>query len=170
MTSIRLDGRRGLIVVLGLAVAAVVIGYGAQMWSRSYADGGPQTTRLTSVDPAALASKTYLIDCAHQPVVRPRQFTVTCGDANEGLERLHWTQWGGAKAKATGRYVENTCTPYCAAGHFKRYRAEITATHLLRKDGTGRYRTIVVHFPGKHPSWVKHHRASFDIDYYNFTS
>ena len=146
--------------VLLIALMLVCVGY---QWSRSYADGAPRVTPLSATDPATLARKTYLIDCGHDPVARPSEFTLTCGDANTAIEHTQWTRWGGTRALATATYVENTCTPYCAAGHLAHYPARVVAKGLVRKDGTGRYRVIVVHFPGAHPDWVKHHRARFEM-------
>lgn len=164
MRSMFVPMRRVVIVAIA-AVVAVGVGLVGHQWSRSYADGAPTVVRLGSADLATMAGKTYLIDCAHQPVARPKTFTLTCGDANSGLEHLSWSVWGGATARATATYVENNCTPTCVAGKFIHYPARVQADRLARKDGTAYYRSILVVFPKGHPSWVKGDRTRFDVDF-----
>lgn len=67
---------------------------------------------------AANASVARVWICAHTLASRPASIIISCADANSLLERLHWSSWGGTTALATGRFVWNDCTPYCAAGHF----------------------------------------------------
>jgi len=160
-----LSMRRVVVMATVVAVAAMAVVLVGHQWTRGYADAAPTIVKLSSSDPATLATKTYLIDCSHQPVVRPKSFTLTCADANSYLQRLDWTVWGGATAKASATYVENDCTPNCAAGKFVRYPAKVQADRRARKDGTAYYRSILVVFPGKHPSWVKHGRTRFDVDF-----
>ena len=56
--------------------------------------------------------------CAQTLAARPTTIVISCADANSLLNKLHWSTWGGSTALASGRYVWNDCTPYCAAGHF----------------------------------------------------
>lgn len=57
--------------------------------------------------------------------VRPSQIVLTCADGNARLERLRWSTWGRRTARARGLLVMNDCVPYCARGHFRRYRASV---------------------------------------------
>ncbi|MCU1488654.1 MAG: hypothetical protein JWM85_59 [Acidimicrobiaceae bacterium] len=76
---------------------------------------------------AALASSTArtekLVDCTGKPVVKPTEIIITCADAGEVLQGIHWSRWTTGDARGTGTYVLNTCTPDCAAGKFVRYHA-----------------------------------------------
>lgn len=162
MSTRTLTRRRTTMAAAGvLAVLLAVVG--GYLWSRSYADPAPQTVALDLSDPAALAAHTYLIGCGRQPVTRPSEVRLTCADANTALTNVHWTSWGGPEAAATATYVENGCTPSCAAGASDRYPARLSVGHVVRKDGTCRYRRIVVTFPGSRPAWVKHDTATFDV-------
>lgn len=149
-------------VLAGLAVAAAAL----CAVSVSYADGAPIPAPLSSADPAVLASHTYLIDCEHQPVVRPASFVLTCADANSSIEPATWSVWGGPVARATGTYSENDCTPNCAAGTFHAYPVVMTAEDLAKADGTGHYRRISLRFTRDAPTWVKHRRTDFDVDFF----
>lgn len=157
-------GRRAAsaaVAALAVVLAAVGAVFGGYLWSKSYADQAPQVSRVSASDPAANADHTYLIDCSRQPVVRPAQVTLTCADANTALTHVRWQTWGGPDASGTATYVENDCTPDCAAGTLAHYRALVTADRLTRMDGTATYRRVMVRFPAGHPRWVKGGRTAF---------
>ncbi|MFJ1967709.1 hypothetical protein ACIO93_03475 [Streptomyces sp. NPDC087903] len=66
-------------------------------------------------------TRTVLVDCLWHPKVRPTEFILACGDGNSRLSSLHWSQWKGDAAVATGVNAVNDCKPYCAAGAFHDY-------------------------------------------------
>ncbi|HWU33296.1 MAG TPA: hypothetical protein VN108_10495 [Marmoricola sp.] len=146
-----------------VALIAVLGGVVVSQLGSSYADGGVKTVQLSSNDLAAVARKTYLIDCSHQAVARPEDYTLTCGDANIAVDHVAWTTWGGVDAKATARYIENTCEPYCAAGNNIYRSVEIVAHGLKRKAGNAVYTLITVNFPVDPPSWVHGKTTTFDV-------
>lgn len=74
----------------------------------------------------AASSTVAVLDCANKAVVRPTTFTIACADDNSYLQRVDWKTWTTTSATATATYVENTCTPYCAAGKFVDYAAALT--------------------------------------------
>lgn len=92
--------------------------------------------------PAAAATVMVVFDCPGQAkaLVKPRNFILTCADANSVLGKLSWTSWTPGVASATGVLSENDCTPYCAAGHFHSFPALV----ILWGD------TAVKNHPGEH--------------------
>ncbi|MGW8728938.1 hypothetical protein ACWGNF_23230 [Streptomyces sp. NPDC055808] len=66
-------------------------------------------------------SHPVVVDCSGHPQVRPGSYLIACGDGNNGLVSLHWTQWGASSAQAQGSNMVNDCVPYCAAGRFHSY-------------------------------------------------
>ncbi|RVU22546.1 hypothetical protein EOT10_21525 [Streptomyces antnestii] len=87
----------------------------------------------TGTAPPAAASRRaevpVLVDCTFAPQVRPTDFILACGDGNSRLASLHWSQWGPAKAVATGTNWVNDCKPYCAAGKFHAYKVAVRLDH-----------------------------------------
>lgn len=146
-----------------VALIAVLGGVLISQLESNYADGQVKTVALSSNDFTAVARKTYLIDCSREPVARPVEYTLTCGDANIAIDHVNWSTWGGVDAKGTGRYVENTCTPYCAAGHNIYLPVSVVAHGLRRKAGNAVYTLITVTYTKTSPSWVHGKSATFDV-------
>jgi hypothetical protein len=67
------------------------------------------------------SSGVIVLDCFGQPQVRPSNYLIACGDGNNGLVSLRWTQWGPTSAVARGLDLVNDCQPYCAEGRFHSY-------------------------------------------------
>jgi hypothetical protein len=104
---------------------------------------------------AAAAGAPRYNNCNKQ-VVRPAEIIIACADANYRLAGLRWSSWGGATAKAAGKAVVNDCKPYCAAGHFHTYAAQVTLSKLQPCGGTAKnYTVLTVTYPGKRPSGFK---------------
>ncbi|MEU9102119.1 hypothetical protein [Streptomyces sp. NPDC048361] len=87
---------------------------------------GAVAALAVAIGPAAATGRpagpdTVVVDCAGHPQVRPGSYLIACGDGNNGLVDLHWTQWGPASAVAQGVDKVNDCVPYCAAGRFHSY-------------------------------------------------
>ncbi|WSQ41123.1 hypothetical protein OG609_38060 [Streptomyces sp. NBC_01224] len=61
------------------------------------------------------------VDCFSQPQVRPGDFLIACGDGNNHLIGLQWSNWGHTSAVGRGLDAVNDCQPYCAAGRFHSY-------------------------------------------------
>lgn len=82
-----------------------------------------------SASPAATttaASKVpVLINCLRHGDVRPGSYVFTCADANSYLTGLHWPNWTGRDAFATGTDAFNDCTPSCVQGHLHKFPALI---------------------------------------------
>jgi len=70
-------------------------------------------------------ARAVAVDCFSQARVRPDTFLLACGDGNNRLISLRWTQWGATSAVGSGLDSVNDCLPYCAAGTFHSYPVEI---------------------------------------------
>jgi hypothetical protein len=126
--------RLGTWAVSVLAAAGLALGLSA---SASATTARPATIARpaspTSARPAAASGpastsvRQVVFDCAGQPqaLVKPRNFILTCADANSVLGKLSWTSWTPGRASATGLLEENDCNPYCAVGHFHSFPAVV---------------------------------------------
>ncbi|WP_406385822.1 hypothetical protein [Streptomyces sp. NBC_01618] len=77
-----------------------------------------------SARPAA-ADRAVAVDCFSNSQVRPGDFLIACGDGNNRLITLRWTQWGPTSAVGSGLDAVNDCQPYCAAGKFHTYPVKV---------------------------------------------
>ncbi|WP_042377558.1 hypothetical protein [Streptacidiphilus melanogenes] len=103
----------------------------------------------------APATTAVVLDCAGQAQTQPGTFLVACGDGNNYLSGLHWTDWGSATATATGTDNANDCTPNCAAGAFHQFPATVTLTKpepWAGHPGSTRYTELDVHYTGARPT------------------
>jgi hypothetical protein len=109
-----------------------------------------------SASPAGRFSvRTVVLNCLDQPQVRPGRFTLACADANDYLTGLAWKSWGPKLASATGVQALNDCVPYCAAGHFHRYRVNVVLWRpAAAGPGSQRYTSVTLLYPGAHPAYV----------------
>lgn len=94
--------------------------------SVSTTSDSPTTQPTTAGQPAAAV----LYGCDMQPVTKPTEFTLLCGDGGAWLQNLTWTGWGLPVASATGELLENDCSPDCAEGTAVPYPATVTLTNL----------------------------------------
>jgi hypothetical protein len=78
-------------------------------------------------------SSITIYDCSSQSETAPSTLVLTCADANTLVKDLHWSNWGGATATATGVGSWNTCTPDCASGTWKSASVTIRA-YRIRDD------------------------------------
>jgi hypothetical protein len=134
--------------------------------SRTRTSGRPHDARLllssvtgsvcvlvvASTGVSAASSSRAPPDCLGHPQVEPRTVVFACGDGNFGFDHLTWVAWGGSRAVALGSGYLNDCRPYCAAGHFTRYRAVLTATGSQRcPNGQRAYLTVTYASVGRSP-------------------
>ncbi|MCT9088502.1 hypothetical protein N4G70_06420 [Streptomyces sp. ASQP_92] len=100
-------------------------------------------------------SDTVVVDCSGRPQVRPSSYLIACGDGNNGLVSLHWTQWGPASAAARGLDRVNDCVPYCAAGRFHSYPVTVrldTVRPRPGQQGRPHYTVLHVHYMADTPA------------------
>jgi hypothetical protein len=99
-------------------------------------------------------SDTVVVDCFGHAQVRPSSYLIACGDGNNGLVSLHWTQWGPTSAVAQGLDRLNDCQPYCAAGRFHSYPVTVrldTARPRAGHPGQSYYSVLHVHYTASTP-------------------
>lgn len=98
---------------VGLVLAAAIV-LGAS----------PAAVASASSSPAPPVPRVFT--CAGRAVVRPASYVLSCADANQYFNGIHWTRWTSTVAVGTATFVQNTCTPTCAQGSFVRYPASLT--------------------------------------------
>jgi hypothetical protein len=97
------------------------------------------------------------MDCANDPVARPKTFVLSCGDGSDRLVRLHWHHWRRGQALGHGIQSVNSCTPDCVHGSYTRYRVTVTLTGaapVAYHPRDSRYTQITLRYHGKHPAGV----------------
>jgi hypothetical protein len=107
----KLKVKTALLIIAGTALTTALTPTSA---SASVASPTPSRMEQPS-------SRVIVLDCFAQPQIRPSNYLIACGDGNNGLVSLHWTQWGPTSAVARGLDMVNDCQPYCAAGKFHSY-------------------------------------------------
>jgi hypothetical protein len=71
------------------------------------------------------------------PVIEPSQIMLACGDGNAYITAINWSSWTSTSASGTGTYVQNDCSPNCAAGTFLRYPGATFTLYLPVSTWTG---------------------------------
>ncbi len=56
-----------------------------------------------------------ILACTGATVSRPRDFVISCADANAALTQTHWSTWSANGAMGTTRLALNLCQPSCVA-------------------------------------------------------
>jgi hypothetical protein len=112
----------------------------------------------TPARPAAVSqARMVVFDCPGQPaMVRPHEFVLACADGNAYFSNLSWTSWTPRLASASGRLVENDCTPTCVAGHFHSYPALVILwgdSAVKNHPGEHRYTTLTQILTGTRPKY-----------------
>ncbi|MCQ4083808.1 hypothetical protein NGB36_25245 [Streptomyces sp. RB6PN25] len=101
---------------------ALLIGAGTALATALAPASASASAASPAPSPAAQSrSGVIVLDCFANPQVRPSTYLIACGDGNNGLVSLHWSQWGPSSAVARGLDMVNDCQPYCAAGKFHSY-------------------------------------------------
>lgn len=104
---------------------------------------------------AASAAAPVKITNCNKAVSRPKQMTLTCGDANTGLSKLKWSSFGGTSANGSGTFETNTCEPNCSAGKVVRYPVTVAASSPRScKAGLRVYGKLQLKFTGRVPSSI----------------
>jgi hypothetical protein len=113
---------------------------------------------LTALAAAAIASAPapVVTGCEHVARIRPASVMVACGDGNFYFTGLRWKSWGSRNAVAVGIAHQNDCDPYCAAGHFHSWRAELRLSRPAScVPGTREFTTIAWRFTAATPAYVR---------------
>ena len=122
--------------------------------------GAPVTSFAATPPAAHQVSRTapVVLGCLGEARTRPGTYLLACGDGNNYLTSLHWSQWGTTGARATGTDVANDCLPYCAAGHFHDYPAVVSlsgAEPWNGHPGVERFTRLTLEYPGARPTGVQ---------------
>lgn len=78
-----------------------------------------------------------VMQCSGKTQNEPASYVLACADDNSELLKIHWTTWSSSIATGSAIYSFNDCNPYCAAGKFVSYPAQVrlssprTTTHGL---------------------------------------
>jgi hypothetical protein len=116
--------KRNVAVVLTAAVVAVGVGLGAVA-----------ITRAASAEPASAPLPVAYDGAAGWHQGRARPPVIYLGGSNIFVRTPHWSAWSGSSARASGKLWVNTCTPTCAAGHYRTYRAQVSFWRPAVHDG-----------------------------------
>jgi hypothetical protein len=104
--------------------------------------------------PVAKIATRVVLDCAGRARVKPSSYLLACADAGMGLQSVRWTSWAPMTASGYGTFYENTCTPDCASGHFRRYPVLATlwgASGVAGHPADLRYTRLTLLFTGDRP-------------------
>lgn len=103
------------------------------------------------VSPSVTAALPRLFTCANTAVFRPTRYVFACGDGNAYVQHARWTSWTPAAAQASATWVQNDCTPYCAAGHFHSYPVRLRFDRPERTSAGLLFTRWTATFPGRSP-------------------
>jgi hypothetical protein len=127
-----------------------IVGFGSSVNCNA---GPPSVMRDLKVGCMPPNGVAWINNCG--PLVSaPGSLVLACGDGNYVLANLKWRGWGTPTTTALGVAQANTCTPNCAAGHFRSYRMTATATKLSTCGKARYYATLTVVYPGARPAGV----------------
>jgi hypothetical protein len=106
----------------------------------------------------ATASRTVVFDCLNHAQVRPKDYVLTCADANSVLTGLSYSSWTPAYAAASGTQMVNDCIPNCAEGKFHSYPALVVfwrSEPVAHHPGEKYFSRVTVLYPGARPPVYK---------------
>lgn len=108
---------------------------------------------VVAVAPANAASgHNRVVGNCRQSQVKPTEIILACADVNLYVDKIKWQTFGAATATGSGTYVENTCTPNCAAGKYKSYAVSLTLSNAKPCfDRQNDYRKMKVSFTSAAP-------------------
>ncbi|PRQ12398.1 hypothetical protein C1Y63_00980 [Corynebacterium sp. 13CS0277] len=78
----------------------------------------PTSAAATTV--AAADALPGYTNCVGSPEQRPDEISLACGDNNDVLRDITWTEWTATNATGTATRVTNDCTPNCADGKLQK--------------------------------------------------
>jgi hypothetical protein len=97
---------------------------------------------------AASAGRTEVIAACKAPVYQPKQYILTCADANSGIRHATYSSWTSNAASGRGTYFYNTCRPNCAAGTFKHHPVTFTLDRVRTAHGKRLFTRMFVSYAG----------------------
>ncbi|TPG03972.1 hypothetical protein [Curtobacterium flaccumfaciens] len=108
-------------------------------------DSGPRAAELK-------LAHAYYAGCGEQAVAEPSSVPIWCESADQRLENLVWSSWGGGHASATGVLTDNPCD--CTDGTATAYPVAVTFDGSRSVGEVQRYQRLSITFAGHRPSWA----------------
>jgi hypothetical protein len=146
--------KRRITAILVPLLAAIGIAAGT---AAATTGSGHKTVRV-AVSPARPATRPEVFNC-QKAQVKPGSFTLTCADGNDYLSHLSWSSWTASSASGTGTDMVNDCQPYCAAGKFHSYPANVVfwrSVPVPGHPGQHYFSRVTLRFPGARPPVYSH--------------
>ncbi|HEX3434584.1 MAG TPA: hypothetical protein VHT25_11035 [Solirubrobacteraceae bacterium] len=100
-----------------------------------------------AIPASAAASPLKLTNC-NKAASSPKLLTLTCGDGNEVLKGMTWSEFGAPTASGRGTFVTNTCEPNCAQGKDVSYPVRVKAEGKKKCKGATVYAKLSLSYPG----------------------
>lgn len=119
------------------AVTIVGLGLGGAALASNQQDKAADDTHEPTVS---------MIECIEgNTVVKPTEFTLACGDGNERLTKLDWSNWDKKEATATG------IDEITLDGKTETYPVKVVASDLVLGEAVGAYTKLTVEFTDEVP-------------------
>ena len=98
------------------------------------------TALVTSSSPASAARRSAVAyDCrgSHHGQIRPDQVLLDCMSGNVLVKTPAWRYWTAVSARSRDAVLwVNTCHPDCAAGHYRKYPAQLVLYRARDSHGS----------------------------------
>jgi hypothetical protein len=96
---------------------------------------------------ASAASPLKITNC-NKAASSPKLLTLTCGDGNEVLKGMTWSNFGAPTASGKGTFVTNDCEPNCAGGKDLSYPVSVKAQGSKKCKGATVYAKLSLTYTG----------------------
>jgi len=96
---------------------------------------------------ASAATPLKITNC-NKAASRPKLLTLTCGDGNEVLKGMTWSNFGAPTASGKGTFVTNNCQPNCASGKDVSYPVSVKAQGSKKCKGATVYAKLSLTYTG----------------------
>lgn len=96
---------------------------------------------------ASAATPLKITNC-NKAASRPKLLTLTCGDGNEVLKGMTWSNFGAPTAFGKGTFVTNDCEPNCAGGKDVSYPVSVKAQGSKKCKGATVYAKLSLTYTG----------------------
>jgi hypothetical protein len=113
---------------VAVAVAAVVLVVGVGL-------GAVAVTRAASAAPASAPAPVADNGAVGWHQGRARPPVIYLAASNVFVRTPRWSAWSASSARASGKLFVNTCTPTCAAGHYRTYNAQVSLWRVAVRHG-----------------------------------
>lgn len=130
----------GALVGIGLLASTLVgcsnseTGRPLSVPSTSTSASTTTATDTTSTTSEPEQAESVVLNCKHEPEVRPAEIVFFCGDGNGYVNDISWNSWETETASGSGTLNMNDCTPSCAGGTFVRTPVTIDISDPIGAD------------------------------------